>query len=640
MSVLTRERVLAGRRLAGRQFTAVAVFGCAAVATTGLSATNGGFFPSSWGWSALGLFGAAVAALLVVPLERPRRFELAYLGGICAIAAWTWLSILWSSSETQSVLDGERVLVFVGGVAAIFALSGRRPVSALVSGVLGAIVAISGYSLAERLFPDHFGGYHPADYRLSGPIGYWNGLGIFAAMGIFLAVGVITRASSRWLRLAGAASLVVLLPTLYYTYSRASWLSVGLGLAVLLALDARRVRLTVALLVLAPVPALGVVLSARPASLTKAGSSLAQAAHDGHRLALALVVLGLAEAAALFALDHVSSRARISRRVRRGYVGVLLAGVVLVAAAGVVHVGNPFSATQHAYRSFTAPTSDETTNLNERLFTLSSNGRWWIWTAAWHQSEAHPLLGGGAGTFGQYWLQHRPVDIDVADAHSLYLETLAELGPVGLALVLVFLAIPLLAAARNRRHPLMPAVGAALAVYVVGTGVDWDWELAGVTLAAVLIGAAAVLSGREGSQPAPTVVRRSLRTLPLVPLVALAGFSAFTLVGNAAAGRSQSAAASGDWQTSATYARRVVRWAPWSSVGWQDLGEAQLRLHQRAAAEQSISKAIAKDPKNWVLWLDLAAASTGPGKVAAVDQALALNPLSPDLHEFEAELGQ
>ncbi len=357
------------------------------------------------------------------------------------------------------MLEGERALVLVAGVSAILVLAGRRPVSTLVVGAFAAIVAISTYALAERLFPDHFSGYPPADYRLSGPIGYWNGLGVFTAMGVFLAVGVITRSPLRWLRVAAAVSLVALLPTLYYTFSRASWLALGLGLVALLALDPRRVQLTVWLLALMPLPGVAVLLSSRPDSLTKSGSSLAHAAHDGHRLAVVLLVVAVAQAGVLLLLELAASRARPPRGVRVAYVASLVACVVVAVAVGIVHEGNPVTAVQHAYDSFTAPTSDEPANLNSRLFTLSSNGRWAIWTVAWHQAEAHPLLGGGAGTFGQYWMQHRPIDIDLVDAHSLYLETLAELGPLGLALVLAFLAIPAAAAVRNRRHPLVPAVG-------------------------------------------------------------------------------------------------------------------------------------------------------------------------------------
>ena len=63
-----------------------------------------------------------------------------------------------------------------------------------------------------------------------------------------------------------------------------------------------------------------------------------------------------------------------------------------------------------------------------------------------------PLLGSGAGTFADWWLRERSTPISTREAHSLYLETLAELGPLGLALLLVALAAPL-------SRQLVPAAG-------------------------------------------------------------------------------------------------------------------------------------------------------------------------------------
>ena len=75
--------------------------------------------------------------------------------------------------------------------------------------------------------------------------------------------------------------------------------------------------------------------------------------------------------------------------------------------------------------------------------TLFGENRPQYWHVAWQDFEANPVLGSGAGTFGAFWLEHRTVDEFVHDAHSLYIETLAELGPLGLALLVIGLAVPL-----------------------------------------------------------------------------------------------------------------------------------------------------------------------------------------------------
>jgi O-antigen ligase len=116
------------------------------------------------------------------------------------------------------------------------------------------------------------------------------------------------------------------------------------------------------------------------------------------------------------------------------------------------------------------------------------------WAVALHDSQAHPILGSGAGTFARYWHAERPLPVDVQDAHSLYLETLAETGPLGLLLIAVALGTPLLVAARNRGTPAVLGLAPAYVAFVVHAGIDWDWEMPVVTLAGLLCGAALLQS--------------------------------------------------------------------------------------------------------------------------------------------------
>jgi O-antigen ligase len=64
---------------------------------------------------------------------------------------------------------------------------------------------------------------------------------------------------------------------------------------------------------------------------------------------------------------------------------------------------------------------------------LSSNGRSQLWSEAWGLFTSHPLFGAGTGSFfGFDGLNQYP--------HNLFLEVAAELGLVGLVLLVVFLA--------------------------------------------------------------------------------------------------------------------------------------------------------------------------------------------------------
>ncbi len=601
----------------------------AAVAVGGLLAANGGFFPVSWSWAALGLLWACALALVLRTPFTPSRIERAFLGALIVFVAWVWISIAWSSDVGQSVFEGERSLVLVAAVGAGLALAQRSAVRPLLGGTLAGIVVVCAYALATRLFPGHVGQYDPlAVYRLNTPVGYWNGLGVSAAMGSLIALGLSLRARATTGTALAALALPVLLLTLYFTYSRGAWIALAAGIVVLLALDPRRLSTAVGLVALAPAPALLVWLASRSAALTHQSSTLAAAKHDGHRIALVLLGLALAEAAVALGLS-AARRVDVPHAVRLGWAALLVA-VLLAAAGGVlVHYGSPAHIVRRAYHDFTARPPKNVVNLNTRVFNLSNNGRIALWKVAWHEAKGHLLVGGGAGSYERYYLQHRTSAGNVEDAHSLYLETLAELGVVGLVLLVALLAIPLVAAVRFRRHRLVPFAAAAYGAYLVHAGIDWDWELAGVTLAAVLCGLACILAGRR-EEAAPV-----LGTWPRGIAAALAvGLSALTIVGllgNTALESSQAAASSGHWQSAERHAHSAVRWMPWSAAGWQALGEAQLGLHDRAGARQSLEKAAAKDPNDWVTWLDLVGASTGKEQVAAVNHAYRLDPLDPAL---------
>ena len=580
-----------------------------------------------------------LVVLIVKPLERPGGLEALFGVGVLAVAAWTWLSVAWSPVRTQSVLEGERSLVLVAGAAAVLVIAGRRPVRPLLAGVLTGITIVCAYALATRLAPDRFGGYHPlAAYRLSTPVGYWNGLGVLSAMGVVLAVGSVGHGKRLGTRIAGGVALIVLVPALYFTFSRGAWLALAAGLAVAIGFDRRRLWTVTVLLVSAVAPALAIVIASRSGALTHREVDLARAAHEGHRVALALVVLALVQALVIWGLAIAQTRLRPGNTARRAAGGALLLGLAVVLLALLARGGGPVAVAHQLHSSFAAPSSASNTNLNARLFNLTGSGRWQLWRAAWHEAGTHPFLGDGAGSFEQYWLAHRPKSLQVEDAHNLYLETLAELGPVGLVLLLVFLGVSFAAAVRARRHPLVPPAAGALAAYCVHASVDWDWELAGVTLAATLIAAALALAPRELSPPAPVRARPAVRAATLGFVLALAAVAFAGLIGNAAAGRSEAAAAAGNWAAAEANARRAVRWAPWSSVGWRDLAVAQLGLGQIGQARHSLDEAIAKDPRNWSLWLDLGAASRGKARGAAFTRVLELNPRSPELEQLRSEL--
>ena len=123
------------------------------------------------------------------------------------------------------------------------------------------------------------------------------------------------------------------------------------------------------------------------------------------------------------------------------------------------------------------------------------------WRAAIADTRSHPISGSGAGSFDDYWYAHRNSEANVRDAHSLYLESLAELGPVGLLLVLGVLAPPLAAAAIARSEPAVAVAAGGYSAFLVHAGLDWDWEMPATTLAGLACGAALLAAVRPVSRP-------------------------------------------------------------------------------------------------------------------------------------------
>ena len=141
------------------------------------------------------------------------------------------------------------------------------------------------------------------------------------------------------------------------------------------------------------------------------------------------------------------------------------------------------------------------------------------WHVAWHEEyRSHPILGTGAGTFAIYWANSGEViaHAGALDAHSLYLETLAELGPIGLTLLALMLLAPLAAGVGRRTQPYVPAAVGAYVAFLVHAGLDWDWEMPVVVVAALACAAALLPSDDPSKQPVPRALRIALLALALI----------------------------------------------------------------------------------------------------------------------------
>jgi O-antigen ligase len=364
------------------------------------------------------------------------------------------------------------------------------------------------------------------------------------------------------------------------------------------------------------------------------GSPLSAATRAGEKLAIELLILAIAAAALVPIVRLLEARLRVGTTFRRivGVAAVAVAASALV--VGLARNGGPVSVATHAYKSFADPAPPRLHgNLTNRLASLNGNGRAQMWVVAIDALHGGRwAIGSGAGSFERNWDGSRKANEVVRDAHGLYVETLSELGLIGLVLLVTTLAIPLAAGLRRRDASLVPTLTGAYAAFLLHLAVDWDWELSGVALTGLFVGCLLVIAHREKVMRS---VDRRLRFAGAAAGLAAAAFAFVGLSGNSDLARAQSANQHHRYAAAAAAAAAAHRWMPWSPAPLRELGTARLEQGNEASARASFRAAVALDPNDWQSWLDLAASVHGRARVRAVARARTLYPRSPEVAQFE-----
>jgi O-antigen ligase len=607
-----------GTRRTGVVATATAAIVIAA------NASQGAYFSQSWGWVALAFLVPTTVLLILERVTVPGRLRIAFAALMGAFAVWIALSSLWSISSAASVRELERMLVYVGVALAVALVLRRGDVTGVLGGIALGATVVCGYALATRVLPDRFdsSGDAFASYRLADPIGYWNALGLLAALGLIVALGFVAHGRHLPTIVFAAAAIPVLACTLYFTFSRGAWAAFVIGLVATVAIDPRRLRFLWTGVVVAIPSALCVAYAARQDALSTVGSAADAVTHEGHRVAAVVVVALAVSGAAAWIATLAARRIDITRREARA-VDVVLVGVALACVVvGLVLVGGPSAGISLLRDRFNAaPVA--TANLNDRLFNISGNGRSEQLRVAWDAAKQHPVIGNGSGTYEYVWYERRPDLLVVRDAHSLYLETLAELGVVGLGVLGAALLVLLVGGARARRTRFAASGTAALVAWAAAATFDWHWEVVGVTLTALLAGASA-LGASERRTPRPLGLRT--RGVLVTILAVLSVAAVWSLVGNQALFAAREAVDRKDWSQARADGRRAHALLPWSYEPALVLGDAAAGLGDRDGALRDYREAVDKDPQNWVAWLRVAQVARGEERRAAYARVRELNP--------------
>jgi len=400
------------------------------------------------------------------------------LGSIVALSALTAGSHAWTPD-----LDGWRVAtqLVLGYAALLYAVFLQLVDSAAMRRLVEPVLAaggfvVIGYGLLQRALSDVFqtADSARAGGRLFTPIGYWNAEGLLAALGLVLCARVIgDRTRPLAVRAAALAATPVLAVGLELSFSRVGIAAAAAGLLLLTLLDRAASRFQALSAVLLAAGA-GVLTTVPFPSLRAAATG---SSNGAPWLALLVVLSLLAGVLAFrFVPRWRSDPAAPAPAARKLLIGLIAAAVALPFATALL------SRSDEGSNSFGASAT--------RLTATGSN-RAQYWRVAVDQCAGRPLIGHGVGSYAGAWLKHRTIDEKVVNAHSLPLETAAELGLAGLLLLVAAVAGVVLALRRSTDPEAVAGSAAALLTWAVASASDWHWQVPAVTAVSVsLIGLA------------------------------------------------------------------------------------------------------------------------------------------------------
>lgn len=612
----------------------------------GLALAGGGFEVGARHIAGLAVWLVVVGLLVfagatTTALKRPFYWTAGSILGLSLLSA---ISSLWSGSIELSVIEADRVLVYLSFFLAAFLIAQtdqRR--QRFAEGLVISVVVVALLGLGSRLLPhvlqvaDSLG----TGPRLRYPLGYWNANGAVFGIGIALLLWSSRRASSAALRWLSVAAMPAVLLALYFTYSRGGLLALVVAAGCMIALSRDRLWLgaTLAIAALGAVPAVLAVQDRRDL----ADNLSSQVAVDQGATVLLILLAGVALTVVLFAalrrLEHrdgpLTGRAlELSR-----HPTVLRAIAVAFAVAAI---GLAIAVGGRAWSQFSSSDIQFPDRPEQHFSQINGAGRHDFWRVALDTFEEEPVRGIGAGTYEFAWEEKRSIELPVHDAHSLYLEAFAELGVLGGLLVLVLVGSMLWAGFTAWRRALHPereryaALFSAMLAFAVGAAFDWFWELAAIGAVFFLAGGVVVaarcaqLAGARQEDSETEGRRYGLAVAGL----AVAWIAAIALVGPLLVDReidaSRSAAASSDVSGALEHAKRARSIEPWAASPYVQLGLlAELQGEYETAAIE-FTHAINREDHNWQ-WYYLRSkveheAGNEAAALADLERARKLNP--------------
>jgi hypothetical protein len=591
------------------------------------------------------LLGAACGVLPTTRLSRTGWSALALFG---AFAIWTAIATSWSLSSERSLQELSRIACYLGVLMLAITTFGdrRRALRHTVAAVASAVCVVAAVAVISRLRPGTFPGAQTTatllpgtSERLSWPLNYWNALAAFAALGLPLLLSLATTARTLAAQAVAAATIPLVCLCGYLTFSRGGAVATAVALAVYLALAPDRIP-KLATVLLCAGGAAALIAGAIHREAIEQALTTPAARHQGATLLVATVLVcagvGLAQTGIGLAARHGTLPGIMRISPRRA--SIVLAGIVAIGLILALGLGAP-ARLAHVWREF-KQTSQAALHHDTlaRFGALSGNNRYAYWKAGIDALPGHVLGGWGPGTYQLVWLPRASVSSYVVNAHSLYVETLVEVGLIGLLLLGGFLLTLLGAGARavtkttDATRAQAAAVTAAVAAFLTSAALDWVWQMP-VLPVAILLLAAAVLAPTKRSPPqrarARIATRVGLAAAALASLVAIG----VPLASTNALRASQAEASSGNDGSALADARSAIRIEPGAESPQLQVALVLEGEGHFGQAVTAAKRATADEPDNWQPWLVLSRLETETGRprpaVADYRRARSLDPLSP-----------
>jgi O-Antigen ligase len=643
------------RRLESSMLGPALIVGIVAASLFWIAYDNGSYGVESRNSLAIAIWWTVIVVIVfgLLPKERVPRAALVLGALLAALVLWTSASLLGSVSSENAFDEVNRVSLYLGLFVVVILASSRRSLAQWIGGLAIATSAVAAVALVARLFPGSFPGrdldaFLPAAAtRLSFPLGYWNGLAILVALGVplLLSIAVVSRVTA--IRGLALAPMPVIASVIYLASSRGGVAAATVGVAAFLVLTDRRWTAVGALATSAVGGAAAIAVLLRRDELVNGPLGTGLVEGQG-RTAAVLIALACAATSVTYAYG---SRGLRTRRIEPPPAVNWAAVVVAVIALAVaVTLADPVE----RFRAFKTPPGaaaaiDRGDFVKQHLLSSSGSGRWQFWSAAVDQWRQSPVWGDGAGSFEAWWAEHGSIALFVKDAHSLYLETLGELGVIGLALVLALVSGGIVVGAQRAARASGDSrayAAAATAVfigYATAAGIDWVWELTAVSVVGLVSLALAVgrataapapLSAVDADAPHPPLRRRFGIGVAAILVAWLLLFAqAIPLFAQREIGNSQAAVRRGDLSDALAAAKSAREIQPWAATPYVQLALVSEQAGALTSARAWIDMAIARDRTDWRIWLASARIETRLGRVKAAERSLRraveLNPRSP-----------